>query len=443
VSAAATPPQGSERIGRFAAIGAVLVVVASLVVLPFSTAARADVPLRLVAGAAEVRVDDAWEPLDVREELLPGTALRTASEAVVLTAGRDRVELRPGTTVALDAPRRLTMERGAMLLSVDELWEVTVDTTTVRGVGAVRLDLGEVRRVKVYRGGASVSAADGGSPVPELDQADLSDPDLVEPVPLRYSPEDPWDARHLAGVIQVDRDVAATERGLEKLYGTAPQDPGFYGDFLTAGRISERLLAELAPPPVDGRYGPPAPTLTAVIVARTIAAGGRLGFADAVEEVRRERAAGATWGLLLAARGLGAGPLATATEAALQARDDALARGTATPLRRPGDPDEPEDVPEEPETEETAAPVAPPAPAPAPQEPEPEPSPAPPEPEPEPAPAPAPPPPPAPAPGPPEDEPTDPIEDAVDELLDRLPVPDHAGPPEGRRRGRGGPPRRP
>lgn len=333
-TAAGTAAPATAGQGRLPAVGAVLIALVALVTAPFQGDALAPGTLRLTAGTAEVLAGDGWAPLMPGARVGLDTWVRaTDGGAGAELALRDgTAELRPGARLRLTDRDRLELERGSLLLDAGARWLVDVDLVTVAVIGVARLDLGPVRRVGVYEGGAGVTAGDRGTPVGAYEQVDLADVDALEARPLRYDADDPWDARMLAGAIAVDAEVATLERGLQAQYGTALQEPAFYRDFLAVDDTLAASLPGLAPRERDDRFGPPAPTLTAVVVATVLVEHAGRSPGEATATIRASRAAGATWGLVLAAEGLGTRELGAATETALRRRAIAVEEGRAAPV---------------------------------------------------------------------------------------------------------------
>lgn len=341
---AAPAPVGQ---GRLPAVGAVLIALVALVTAPFQGDALGPGTLRLAAGSAEVLAGDDWAPLAPGARVGLDTWVRaTDGGAGAELALRDgTAELRPGARLRLIDRDRLELQRGSLLLDAEARWLVEVDLVTVAVIGVARLDLGPARRVGVYEGGAGVTAAERGTPVGAYEQVDLADVDALEARPLRYDADDPWDARMLAGAIAVDAEVATLERGLRAQYGTALQEPAFYRDFLAVDDTLAASLPGLAPRERDDRFGPPAPTLTAVVVATVLVEHTGRSPGEATASIRASRAAGATWGLVLAAEGLGTRELGAATETALRRRAIAVEEGRAAPVstEAPADATDPDD----------------------------------------------------------------------------------------------------
>jgi hypothetical protein len=316
------------------AIGAVLVALVALVAAPFQGDALGPGTLRLVAGSAEVLHEDRWAPLVAGARVGLDAWVRATPDGpgaeLALTSGS--VELRPGATARLVDRDRLELDGGSLLLEVEDRWVVDVDLVAVAVIGTARIDLGPVRRVGVYDGGVGVTVGERASAVAAYEQVDLADTDRLEPRPLRYRADDPWDARLLAGAIAVDDDVAALQRGLRAQYGTALQTADFYRDFLAVEDTLASSLPGLAPRELADRFGPPAPTLTAVVIATVLVEHARMSPGEAAAAIRAARAAGATWGLVLAAEGLGTRELGAATETALRRRAIAVEEGRAAPV---------------------------------------------------------------------------------------------------------------
>lgn len=242
----------------------------------------------------EISVDgEQWESRADGDAVPDGAQVRaTDGEArLVLRDGTARLAPGAAATVTTNA---LQLERGELLLDSDGGLEVRLGDTAVVAGGTVRVSSGLAASVGVYAGTATVRRPAQEREVASLRQMDLAAFRLAPVgVPLRYSPEHPWDQELLAEAIAFDGEVARLARGMEIEFGTRPQPAGFYREF-AAPRVVPVLSA--AAPVSRGRtFGPPADVLLTMFVAQT-ATQGRL--IDSIRQVAQLRGAGARWGLI-------------------------------------------------------------------------------------------------------------------------------------------------
>lgn len=403
MTALLTPPEQDDAVrstraeapARVSAWVAVAAVVLAVVLAPPS----GDVFMsgefgRVSAGVVELQQGGTWTVLPVGAVVPDGATLRT-------TEDEGELEVRGGTLslsrwVELDVDGEvLDLSRGEVLLEAERTYTVRFGALVGSGRGTWRVSAGGVARFAVYDGGAAVRQPEVAEDLAlgSLREAPVFEGAVGTVQPLRYLPSDPWDARLLAEAIRIDRLLAATERGLTARYGTAPQTPDFYGDFTRFEGLLRHLPA-LAVTEDDGRYGPPAETLVAMMVAELLVAEVPLAADDAAARIDTLRSAGAEWGLIVREHGLTAADLDRTVERAVRQRGEAVAEGTAAPVTGPPPPGPTEDP-------GTTTPPPPP---------------------PDPDPDPPPPSPPPPDPDPPEDEPdtldpvTDPVTDVTDDL---------------------------
>ncbi len=396
------------RQSRLAATLAVLTVLVGFTIawLTEPTTLAADAFGELVAGELEVRdeLTGDWKPVEVGAQVRFGVAMRTPVDAVAeLVVRQGTITLGP-TTRASTLPGTVELDQGRVLFEVSAFYLALSPNLVARGDGTWRLDADINPRVAVYEGSASATAGLArGQSRPEArslvgwQQVELVAGAVGEPRPLSYVLDDPWDVEHAAVPIAVDDAVARTAAGIARTYGDDPRGQDFYEAFTVVDDGLELALGRFDVLAGEG-FGPPADVLTAVLASRLIAERAAIDFPRAVTEVDDLRAAGATWGVVLARRDLGV--------------DDWL-RTVDLSLR---------------EIEELGEDAPPPAPPPSPVTPQPSPSPSPsPTSSPTPLPTPTPTPTPTPEPSPSEDPCDDPgnnsqqcVGQTVDEILDLI-----------------------
>lgn len=398
------------------AAAAIAVVGALLAGIVAGVAPPAPLSWTVTAGSVSTRdgaVANDAVPLEVR--LVAGddgAVLRAASATVELAAGTV-VELQPAIGPAALA---LALEQGALVADVDVTLSVDATVATVTGFGgAFRVERGSTDRVATYTAAVGITG-DTAVSMTRLSEVPLGAPQAAV-VPIRLDEGDPWDVRFAEDVLATEAQVADLEAGLAATYGTAPQTVDFYGDFVGVDAGLVAALPQLSPVVRGQRFGPPGPTLVAAAVVTALAEGTGRPLETIVDTVVVDRAAGGTWGVLLARADLDGAYLRRVTDEALRRR--AAQDDPAPILSDAQDSDQP----------------TPPAPSPTPT-PTPSPSPTPtPSPSPAPQPAPSPDPEPSPEPGPLED-PVGTIDDllspdgdglldpvgTVDGLLDGVPL---------------------
>jgi hypothetical protein len=310
-----------RREARISALIAVLALVAGLAVAP-PWQSGDGIPEgfagRLISGDLERLVDGGWGVVREGELIRDGATVRSVSGAELAVPGGSLL-LGPGTRSVLDDPLRL--DAGAVLTVVDADRRVRIGALVATGRGSWRVDAGPTERVAVYDGGVGIRPAVGdgeGLAVGRLDQAALLSGRLPSrALPLRYSADDAWDVRWLAGAVAVDREIEQVARGLRAEYGDTPRPQDFYAEFRI---IDEELLDAITP--IAGAHGenvgPVATVVVHATVARMIMADAGVTADDAVAEIDALLRDGATWGLVLARRGLGPGDLLRAIDLALE-----------------------------------------------------------------------------------------------------------------------------
>lgn len=351
-------------------------------------------PLTWSVAAGSVEVDGSTVagdtlPLEVR--------LAAGDDGAVLRAASATVELTPGTVVQLrpaigPAALALSLEQGSLVADVDVTLSVDATVATVTGFGgAFRVERAATDRVATYSAAVGMTG-DTAVSMTRLSEVPLGGAQAAV-VPIRLDPDDPWDQRYAEDVLATDGQVADLEAGLAATYGTALQTRAFYSDFVGVDEGLLAALPQLSPAVRGERFGPPGPTLVAAGVVTALVQGTGRPPGTVVDTVVVDRAAGATWGVLLARADLDGAYLRRVT-------DEALRRRAAQQDPAPVQPDD---------TATTAPTPEPPSPAPSPTS-DPTPTPAP---SPSPSPEPTPSPPTSPEPGPLED-PVGTVEDLLD-----------------------------
>ncbi len=405
------PPGRPPRVAAaIAVVGALLAGIVAGVAPP--------APLTWSITAGSVTSQDAV----VTAGTLPLEARLVAGEdGAVLRAASATVELAPGTAVELQpaigpAALALALEDGALVGDVDVTLSVDATVATVTGFGgAFRVERGSTDRVATYSAAVGITG-DTATSMTRLSEVPLGGAQAAV-VPIRLDRDDAWDRQYAEEVLAIEAQVADLEAGLAATYGTAPQTADFYDDFVGLGPGLVEALPQLSPVVRGDRFGPPGPTLVAAAAVTAIAQGTGRPLETILDTVVVDRAAGGTWGVLLARADLDGAYLRGVTDEALRRR---AAQEDPAPV-----------LPDESEAAEPTPPEPAPTPTPTPG-PTPEPTPSP---TPDPTPTPSPSPSPSPEPGPLEDpvgtiddllspdgrEGADPV-GTLDGLLDDLPL---------------------
>ncbi len=387
----------ASRSSRFSAWVAIVAVVVGLVVTP-PWQGTGGLPEgfagRLLSGVLERQTAATWTDVPVGELVPTGARVRSADGARLEVDGGE-VSLVAGSRAVLDAVTEL--ETGSLLTVVDGAERtVRLGAITASGRGAWRVDADGAPRVGVYDGGVGLRVqgdVEQALAVRRLEQADLIDGGLpAEPLPLRYSSEDEWDVRLLAGVLAADRQAAQVRSTLVGRFGSEPLAEDFYGRFAVVDGALATAVPRYGETSEDGRVGPPADVLLGVIVTDLVRRGAVLSADEAVRRVTTLRGNGATWGIVLAVHDLGAD--------ALRGAADLTLRGGPVAAPATAAPEEPTETPTGPDG---TAPTPSESPTVEPTEPTPSPSPS-----------------DSDAPVPCELEPCEPVNDTVDELTDLL-----------------------
>lgn len=350
MSAVLTPPEEAtrpedqeattaDRPARASAWVAVAAVLLALVLAPPSgDGFGAGEFGRLVAGELDLQVSGDWRPLDVGAVVPDGATVRTTDGTADLEVRGGSLSLARWTEASFDGTD-LDLGRGEVLVEAERSYTVQFGAVAGTGRGSWRVSTAGVTRFAVYDGGVEVRPPGTTEPigVARYREAPVAEGTPGAVRPLRYLPSDGWDARLLAEAIRIDRLLAATRRGLVTRYGTQPQSRAFYGDFARFRQLLDELPA-LAVVREGDRFGPPAETLVAMIVADLLVARTGLSPDEAARDIDRLRAAGAEWGIILREHGLVAGDLDAGIERAVRQRGEAVADGTAAPVRQPPPP---------------------------------------------------------------------------------------------------------
>lgn len=320
-----------------------------------------------------VVANGATAPLDI--ELVAGDA------GAVLRATGARVEVAPGSVFQLESglgpmAQTVALRDGSLVADVEVPLSVDATVVTVTGFGgAFRVDRGTTARVATYTAAVGITG-DTTVSMTRLHQVPLgAGQSAVGPIVL--DPDDPWDARHAEGALEIDAQLSDLRTGLRATYGSEPQTAAFYRDFVGVTEGLVEALPQLAPVDRGERFGPPAETLIAAAAVTTLLEGTGRPLPEILAEVVVDRAAGGTWGVILAQDDLDAAYLRRIT-------DDALRRREAQPSPAPVITDEPpataEDEPGSepaPQPEPTSQPEPEPTPDPEPPEEDPDPEPSP------------------------------------------------------------------
>lgn len=381
-----TPP-------RVAAVLAVLGALLAGLVAGLAPAA----PLTWTLSSGELTSEDVQVAAD--GDVPTDTELTAGDDGAVLRASSARLELAPGSVIELGAPvgpaaLALDLREGALVADVDVTLSVGATVATVTGFGgAFRVDRDDVDRVATYTAAVGITG-DTAVSMTRLHEVPLGAPQ-ASVVPIRLDPEDPWDARFAEVPLATDAQIRDLEAGLAATYGTAPQTAAFYTDFVGVTEGLVEALPQLAPVVQGDSFGPPAPTLVAAAVTTALVEGTGRPLETVLASVLVDRAAGGSWGVLLAQDDLDGAYLRGVT-------DDALRRRAAQPEPAPVQTTTPT-----PPADDAPEPTPTPSPAPAPS----------PTPSPDPAPSPSPTPSPDPEPSPSPEPDSGPIQDTLEDLL--------------------------
>lgn len=320
--------------------------------------------------------DGATAPMD--------TELVAGDTGAVLQATGARLEVTPGSVLELQGglgpvAQTVVLRDGSLLGDVEVTLSVDATVATITGFGgAFRVDRGDTARVATYTAAVGITG-DTTVSMTRLHQVPLGGTQSTVG-PIILDPDDPWDARHAEGALEIDAQLSDLQGGLRATYGGAPQTAEFYRDFVGVTEGLVEALPQLAPVDRGQRFGPPAETLIAAAAVTTLLEGTGRPLSDVLAEVVVARAAGGTWGVILAQDDLDAAYLRQVTDEALRRR---AAQSTPAPVIPDESPATTDDAPEqdpepEPQPEPTTEPDPDPTQEPAPpedDEPEEEPSP--------------------------------------------------------------------
>jgi hypothetical protein len=319
-------------------IGALLAAVGAV-------AARA--PLDTTWSVATGSVRTAEGELAAGDDIPFEVAVTVGAEETMLESGIGRLSLTPGTVATLGSPAagsvgNLKLASGEVLVDTD-IGRYTVNATiaVLVGDGVFRVARDEAPRLAVYRGNAAATSGLFGSLGP-FTQLSL-DGGSGDVRPIALDSRDAWDALHAAVPLDTDRQIQQLRVGLEATYGTSPQRPAFYADFVGVTPGLEVALAELAPTVRGALFGPPADTLIAAAVLETLRLGQGLPQAQIIGQILPDRAAGGSWGVLMAQRDLDGSDLRVVADDALRRRANLGGEAVSvidgpvsqTPQRRP------------------------------------------------------------------------------------------------------------
>lgn len=340
----ATPPRpttgtaGRQRTARASAWVAVAAVLAGMAVSPpwrVGTGVPEGSAGRFVAGDLERLDGGRWVAAVPGELLDDGVSLRSGDGAEIEVRGGE-LELGEDTRVVLDDP--VVVDAGSLLTDVaGREREVRAGDLLASGRGTWRTDVAAGVRVAVYRGGAGVEVAGSGErglAVSRFEQVATASPQLpAAPLPMAYSGGDEWDVRLLSGLLATDRVAAQLARSFAARYGSEPLPRSFYTRFTAVDEAIDAALGRLAGSDGD-RFGPPGDVLVAVVVTDLLADRAGLTTEEAATEAVALRAAGATWGIVLARHDLSADDLRGAVDLAVRGAPAPTVDGPAT---GPGD----------------------------------------------------------------------------------------------------------
>lgn len=323
-------PRGGARGSAWLAVAALVV---ALVATPFGVDLGGSEFGRLVDGALQSRSADGWRHLEAPATVPAGAELRVGARPATIEIDGAVLTLSPDTRLHAD-PEAPRVRGGGLLVEAEQPSSVRVGATTARGRGQWRVDVGIASRVATYRGRVELDDGIAQRRVDRFRQVSVRD-GALEPGtrPLRYSADDPWDTWLLADALAVDRLGTRLRDALERRYGEEPRGAGFYAAFVTVADAGiDDDLHELAVTVDGARFGPPGDVLVGVAAVDALATEAGDTPAEALERVVALRRAGATWGLVLVEHDLGPAALRAAA-------DRALRQVEATPPPGPG-PDE-------------------------------------------------------------------------------------------------------
>lgn len=343
-TAPATSTTGPASAAPPARAAAVLAVVVALVGAVLGPTGQFDGLLgggvTVASGTVEVLDGDTWTPAPAGRALPRGSIVRAPDGTATLDVPGGAVDLADGTRLTVD--RALALRAGAVVVRSGEI-TVGDGIVTATGQGPWRFDA--TGRVGAYGGAPLLTDAAGRETLVRSFQEARVAEGVVEgaPRPYVYVGSDPFDRQHLAPAIDVDAYVGSLRRGLAADYGTAPQSRAFYRDFVGLRGDLVTTLEDIGFEHAGDRVGPPADVLVASVVTDALVADAGLSPREASTEVRAQRLAGATWGLIVQARDLDASHVRAAADRALALRQQQEDEGTATPALPPVTADTPDE----------------------------------------------------------------------------------------------------
>lgn len=355
----------AETPARVSAWVAVAAVVLAVILAPPSGDVFASGEFgRVAAGELALLRDGVWAPLRVGDVVTDGSTIRTTTATAELDVRDGQLSLSRWAELRVDG-QDAELERGELLFEADRAYQVRLGALVGTGRGTWRVSAGGAVRYAVYEGGVGVSqpGIEDVVAVGRYREAPVNEGAVGAVRPLRYLQADVWDARLLAEALRIDRLLAATRRGLAVRYGEEPQTAAFYADFTRFEDVLDELPALAVVVGAD-RFGPPAETLVALLVAELIVTSTGRPAAEVAAAIDRLRAAGAEWGIILREHGLAAGDLDAAIERAVRQRGDAVAGGTAAPVAGPQNAPPPADPASPPDDDPTPPDPTPPDPTP-------------------------------------------------------------------------------
>jgi hypothetical protein len=293
------------------------------------------------SAKARIQVDGRAEvsrPGEGRREISGGHDLETGDRvrimqgtAVVRLSGDQRLELRQGTDVEIQATAERNRVRPALTagdllaISGDRALPVEVTGAEVAVQGEARISRGVALLIAAYKGTAQLSAGGSTLTVPALRQAALPATAQfpAKASPLEYSATDPWDQRYLSDAIELSNQLSARSQGFTgQLGATEGRSFTFYRDLFPQLAAEPSFTAALVNPAR-------APGETLVGAAITLQ-GTRGAFAERWAAVFAFRDQGAPWGLVVLDQGVDRVPLLDAIEGALSRGPAEFASGPPT-----------------------------------------------------------------------------------------------------------------
>jgi hypothetical protein len=197
---------------RIGSIGACLAVVALGGCNPFSGPSPLE-PMTLDPQEGTVRVERQGDVVKVtgRFSLAPGDVIKTAeSGARLKLEGRRLAWVRGGSRVRVEDGRTLHNLYGSVLVRTEDETSVIFDDVTASSSdGTFRVDRGTAASSAATYRGTTVVRAPGQAPiaVKSLFASSSAAGGVLDVVPYRVDPADPWDRLELARVIELDAEL--------------------------------------------------------------------------------------------------------------------------------------------------------------------------------------------------------------------------------------------